>query len=213
MAEKLPPAPRFSVNSKDLQAVFDAYADYLDLLTGNTDINAVAPVGAGQDVNVYAGRGLTHNHDGRGGISFEILEDSPDTEADSQPFAFEVVLKDAATREVWVRPGTLSGFIPTISGEELVALLDEDAPVLTLGTSDQCIYLQADVDGDHLVTAVSVHSTEDPSPPESTETTIYAMIAAVTINEEESISFISNTVGYSLGVRWCFGSWDVYAGA
>lgn len=129
-----------------------------------------------------------------------------------EPHVFQVVIKSKTAREVWIRPGTIAGNIPLLSGVPLVALLDAEAPVLTLGTSAQCIYIQADANEDHLITSASIHSSNSAEAPGSTESTVYIPLASVTV-DEGVLRAVSNTIGYSLGARWCNGFWDVYAGA
>lgn len=133
------------------------------------------------------------------------------TASDSEKYPFQVVVKDAQAREVWVRPATFAGNTPTINGSDLIADL-LTAPVLTLSNSGKIIYIQADAGEHHEITSASFNSSNSTAPPETTEETIYRAIASVAI-EGGVIKSISPIVGYSLGARWCNGHWDVYSGA
>jgi hypothetical protein len=106
---------------------------------------------------------------------------------------------DASSGEdafVGITPGTFGGnaestvgtSVPTIDS---VRIDDATPPALALGEDDVLIYLQADVGTDGLITATSIHSTEDADPPANTASTCYVRLATcvVTLGDRASVAF------------------------
>ncbi len=129
--------------------------------------------------------------------------------AASIPFTFEAVIKSDVGRQVWVRPGMISGVTPIIGGSPLIALLAA-APVLTVGTADAFIYWHSSSDSHHAITSVSIAS--GTTIPADSDTDAFGPIAAITI-VDGIIAACVNLIDYSLSVQYCNGLWLKGAGS
>lgn len=109
---------------------------------------------------------------------------------------------DESNPKVIIQIGSHNDVVPTIDGTPMSANINDN--VLTLGGSDQIVYVQLNLNVDtKAIESAEIHSSPDPDPPAGDATTAYQTLFFVSIDGETNAVMVADNVLGSQAFQAC----------